>query len=64
MPLKTSSGPLPKVSQPPKPSISSASEMLTPSEIESLRRGSSEAIAYGLKVFSQNKPAKTPKTAA
>jgi hypothetical protein len=38
-------------SPPTKPNTSSTSEMLTPSEIESLRQGGREASAYAQKVF-------------
>ena len=38
-----------------KPSTSSDSEMLTPSEIESLRRETKEGLEYGLKVFAKKR---------
>ena len=46
---KSASSPPP--SPPQKPATSSASAMLTPSELARLRQSAKEAIAYGQKAF-------------
>jgi hypothetical protein len=51
-----SSTPSQPLSRPPKPTTSSASEMLTSSEIERLRRVQREQLAYARKAFRKNPP--------
>lgn len=68
--VKTSTS-IPAPSPPTKPSSSSISEMLAPSEIELLRQEMSEALAFGRKAFAARKaepavpenPARTSKVA-
>jgi len=50
-----SAAPSPR-SQPTKPPPSSASEMLTPSEVQSLRQEAIENSAYYQKAFAHTKP--------
>jgi len=48
--------PKPAPSRQPKPSISSVSEMLTPSELASLRQDAKEASDYARKAFAHLRP--------
>ncbi len=54
----------PPLSQPTKPSTSRASEVLTNSELQSLRADLKEKIAYGEKAFAPERAAAAARRAA
>jgi hypothetical protein len=58
-PSAKNSGSSQKPSRPAKPNASPTSEMLTPSELQSLKQEAKETSAFAAKAFAHLKPKKT-----